>query len=184
VPQSQCASPLVGEGVGHPRRPFLKKNAEAELRLCCIERCDPGEGVSPRSGIPQAMSYRIRRENPSSGANKVRATFPQGEKESHRRIHQTQPCLSAPRTIIHGRPRIFHRSPRVASTLGRIFAANADVLVGEAEGMKALIVDFAEQCSYATFSGIVFCENQSAHEARRAVRMIGVFGGHDVSVLY
>ena len=39
-------SPLpLWESIGRLRRPFSEKDAEAELRLCRIDRCDPGEGL-------------------------------------------------------------------------------------------------------------------------------------------
>jgi len=31
--------------MGRLWRPFSNKDAEAKLRLCRIERCDPGEGI-------------------------------------------------------------------------------------------------------------------------------------------
>jgi hypothetical protein len=39
-------SPLpLWESIGRLRRPFSEKDAEAKLRLCRIDRCDPGEGL-------------------------------------------------------------------------------------------------------------------------------------------
>jgi hypothetical protein len=41
---SDVTSPLW-ESIGRLWRPFWKENAEAKLRLCRIDRCDPGEGL-------------------------------------------------------------------------------------------------------------------------------------------
>src|SRR5215475_9639862 len=62
-------------------RPLLAavlKNAEAKLRLCRIERCDPGEGSLSAS----PTTFRLADRDPSSGAS--RHLLPQGEKEGHR----------------------------------------------------------------------------------------------------
>ena len=62
------SSPLpLWESVGRLGRPFLIKNAEAELRLCRIGRCDAGEGfcfVARRLPLTPALSHKGRGSAP------------------------------------------------------------------------------------------------------------------------
>src|SRR5712664_603452 len=67
-----------GRGIGRLRRPYLKKNAEAKLRLRRIDRCDPGEGLRPNDRpcpLTPTLSHKGRGSAPPLPKHRAKASI-------------------------------------------------------------------------------------------------------------